>query len=376
MSDAPRAATATATATATVTATATATGIDVAALSAEFGAAPTLGTLLRWVRDRLAAARIEDAAADARVLVGAALGLDRSALLLRRDAPVPPGAAGAVAGLVARRLAREPVSRILGVREFWSLEFQVTADVLDPRPDTETVVEAALAWVQDTGPRDRPLRVLDLGTGSGCLLLAVLSELHGARGLGIDRSPAAAALARANARRLGLSDRAAMVVGDWADAVRSRPPDGELFGRAATETGAIKTGAIGADASPGGFDLVVSNPPYIPSAEIPDLAPEVRDHDPLLALDGAVDGLAAYRRIAADLPRLLRPGGLVALEVGRGQDAAVAALLREAGLDAPNLRHDLRGVPRCVTAKSRPGPGTVPPDASPKKPIGCSGHSG
>ena len=215
--------------------------------------------------------------------------------------------------LTARRAAREPLSRIVGRREFWSRDFLLTREVFDPRPDSETVVEAALAAM----PSFRT--VLDLGTGSGCLLAALLTERPEARGLGIDRSPGACRAARRNLEGLP----AAVAAGDWGRAVGGR------------------------------FDLVVSNPPYIPGADIAALMPEVRDHDPRLALDGGADGLDAYRAILCDLPRLLAPGGVAVLELGFGQAEAVAALAGAQGLRVRDVRADLGGIPRAMVLGSR-----------------------
>lgn len=234
------------------------------------------------------------------------------------EAPLGPPAAAALAGFVARRLKREPVFRIIGRREFWGLELQVTPAVLDPRADTETVVSAALAAMR--GRADERLRVLDLGTGSGAILCAVLHELKDATGWGVDRSPAACGVARANLAALGLAGRATIVEGDWAAALAER------------------------------FDLVVSNPPYIETAALAGLDPEVREHDPVLALDGGADGLDAYRAIASSLPRLLAPGGRVVLEVGSTQARAVAALLTDRGLVVSSIVRDLGGHQRAVVA--------------------------
>ncbi len=217
-------------------------------------------------------------------------------------------------------MAREPLSRILGTREFWGLEFSLSADAFDPRPETETVVEAVLALMSD---RNRPYRLLDLGTGSGCLLLALLSELPAATGIGVDIAPGAVASARANAAALGLAGRARFAVGDWG-------------------------GAVG-----GNFDVIVANPPYVATAAIAALPREVKDYDPLRALDGGADGIEPYRIIAADLPRLLCPGGIFAAEIGAGQHAEVAAILEARGLAIEVVAADLAGIARCVVARWR-----------------------
>jgi release factor glutamine methyltransferase len=219
--------------------------------------------------------------------------------------------------LIGRRAAREPVSRILGRREFWSLDLHLSADVLDPRPDSETLVEAVLERVED---RQAPLRILDLGTGSGCLVLALLSELPQARGLGIDISVAALAVARENAHRLGLSPRAAFRQGDWAKGL---------------------TGA---------WQVIVSNPPYIMEGTIAELAPEVERYDPKLALSGGADGMAAYRSLVPQAGWLLSSEGLLALEVGAGQAEGVAQLLGSAGLASLGCLRDLAGRERCLLA--------------------------
>ncbi|GLK81632.1 peptide chain release factor N(5)-glutamine methyltransferase [Methylopila turkensis] len=276
----------------------------------------TIGRALREAAARLAEARVDTPDLDARVLAGEAFGLDRAGMIARADAPAPQEAVAALAALVDRRLAGEPIARILGRREFWGLDLALAPATLTPRPDTETLVEEAL---QRAGPRDRALAIADLGTGTGCILLALLNERPNAFGVGVDRSAEAAAAARANAAALGLGARSAFLAGDWATALR------------------------------GGFDLVVSNPPYITSAEIGGLDVEVRQHDPLAALDGGADGLDAYRAIVADLPRLLAPDGVAVLELGAGQENDVAALARAAGLAVLGpARRDLGGVPRAL----------------------------
>lgn len=282
-------------------------------------AAHTVSTLRRAVRDAFAAAGVDSPDLDARLLIAAVLGCDPAALMARGDDPVGEDAAGRVQVLVAQRLAGKPVARILGRKEFWSLDFALAPETLVPRPDTETVVEAALAAFPD---KAAPLRVLDLGIGSGAILAAILSERPRAFGIGVDRAEGAARAARDNLERAGLGGRAAVMVGDWAEALRD------------------------------GFDLVVSNPPYIPAGEIASLAAEVRRHDPMLALDGGPDGLAAYRAIARALPCLLVPGGVAVLELGIGQEADVSALLAAAGLscDGP-ARRDLGGIPRALVAR-------------------------
>ena len=265
-------------------------------------------------------AGIESAETDARVLVGHALRLDRAKLIAQSDRILEAREIEAISALAARRLRHEPVSRILGRKEFWSVGLTVTPDVLVPRPETETVVEAALDFVVRGGLRMEKLRVLDIGTGSGALLLALLHELPDAIGTGTDVSPAALQIARENAAYLGFEPRSSFVVCDIASDVQ------------------------------GPFDLIVSNPPYIAHGEIALLAPEVRDYDPMVALDGGDDGLVAYRAIAADAKRLLAPGGRLFVELGAGQETAVRALFTKVGLIVGSARKDLAGIPRVLGA--------------------------
>lgn len=265
-------------------------------------------------RDALKAAGVESPVMDARLLLETAAGVARLDILTDPYRELAPEVIARLAELTSRRAAREPLAYVLGRAPFWTFELTVSPAVLTPRADTETLVRAALAAL----PAAAPARVLDLGTGSGAILLAILSERPGAEGVGVDVSAAALAVARANAAALGLAGRAQFVEGDWGAALE------------------------------GPFDLIVSNPPYIVSAEIAGLAPEVARHEPKLALDGGADGLEAYRRIAPDLVRLLRPGGRFALEVGQGQPPAVMAILRTAGLAPEAVRPDLAGIGRVV----------------------------
>lgn len=281
------------------------------------GAGPslTIGEQLRIAASRLQAAGIDAPTREARLLLGHASGLSPTRIMAYPEQAIAPETAGAFAHLVDRRVAREPVSRILGTREFWSLVFTVTPATLDPRPDSETIVEAALTQIPD---KESNLSIIDFGTGTGCLLLALLSELPRSFGIGIDRSEAAARVAAGNARRLGFTDRARFMVGDWATALA------------------------------GSVDLIVSNPPYIPAGDIGGLEPEVREHDPMAALAGGVDGLDPYRILAPAATRLLRPGGHLVFEVGQGQADDVVGLGIAAGLVLRELRADLGGILRAV----------------------------
>lgn len=276
----------------------------------------TLGEAVRAAAARLREAGCDTPELDARTLGQEAFGLSPAALIAGGEA----GTDGceALGILVERRAAGEPVARILGTREFWGLDFRLAPETLVPRPDSETIVETALSGI---GPRDRRFSALDLGTGTGCLLLAVLSERPNALGIGVDLSPGAAAAARGNAEALGLGDRARFVVGRWGAALDAR------------------------------FDLVVSNPPYIESAAIEGLDSEVRAHDPRLALDGGADGLAAYREIARGLGSLLAEDGLAVLELGQGQAEAVSAIMAAAGFAASRAVADLGGVPRALAVR-------------------------
>ncbi len=273
---------------------------------------------LRFATRTLAMAGIPEPLVDARILLCAAAEIDRAALVRDPDMPLGRGAAAFEAYLL-RRLDREPVSRILGRREFWGLELEVTPAVLDPRPETETLIAAALDIAGLS--RDRHWRILDLGTGSGAILCALLAELPAARGWAVDLSLEACVVARRNLTRHGLAARSLVLQADWAASLCAQT-----------------------------FDLVVANPPYIETAALAELDADVRDHDPARALDGGPDGLAAYRAITAQLPRVLAPGGRAFLEVGAGQAARVAQLLRNAGLEAADTSRDLAGIERVVVA--------------------------
>jgi len=276
--------------------------------------------VLSLVAQAFRVAAIEEPDADARILVGHALHVDRARLIAQSDRILEAREVNAISALAARRLKREPVSRILGQKEFWSIPLMVTPDVLVPRPETETVVEGALDFVMRSGLRTEKLRILDIGTGSGALLLALLREVPNASGTGTDISMAAVEVARSNAARSGLAGRCVFVVSDIASDVE------------------------------GPFDVVVSNPPYIAHDQITSLAPEVKDYDPAVALDGGYDGLTAYRAIANDAKRLLAPGGRMFVELGAGQEAAVRELFTNAGLGVGLARKDLAGIPRVLGA--------------------------
>jgi release factor glutamine methyltransferase len=280
----------------------------------------SLSRALQLVAHAFRAAGIEDADVDARVLAGHALHLDRARLISQTDRVLEAREVNAISGLAARRLKREPVSRILGRKEFWSLALAVTPDVLVPRPETETVVEGALDFVVRGGLRMEKLRILDIGTGSGALLVALLNELPNATGIGTDISRAALEAAQINVTQFGFEGRCSLISCDMAAGVE------------------------------GQFDLVVSNPPYVARGDIASLAPEVRDYDPMMALDGGDDGLAAYRSISADAKRLLAQGGRLFVELGAGQEPNVRKIFTNAGLAVGVARNDLTGTPRVLGA--------------------------
>ncbi len=285
---------------------------------ASCGIARTAGALLSEARTRLRAAGIDTADLDARLLVASLLGLTAARLIVDGDRAVGEGEAERVAAAVSRRAAGEPVGRILGEREFWGIRFHLNEATLEPRPDSETIVEAALSACGDP---ERPLRILDLGTGTGCLLVALLAERPAATGLGVDLSVRALEAARANADAAGVGGRALFVRADLGQPVAAN------------------------------LDLVVSNPPYIPSADIDGLDREVRLHDPRLALDGGADGLDPYRRLLGWVGGALRPGGTVVLEVAPQGAVAVAGLGEDAGFSVLEVRADLAGRPRAVVLR-------------------------
>ncbi len=277
----------------------------------------TLVTLWTHVRKRLETAGVESPVLDARLLVEAGAGVARLDIVTDPRRELSDAQVDAVLALCARREDREPISHILGRRAFWTLDLIVNRHVLTPRPETEHVVEAALSAMSV----EAPLQVLDLGVGSGAILLAILAERPNARGVGLDVSPEALEVARTNAENQGQLDRVRLVRGNWL-----APLD---------QT----------------FDIIVSNPPYIPRDKVDQLAPEVSRYEPRLALDGGIDGLDAYRHLFAAAPNLLAPSGFFAFEVGRGQAKSVVMLAREAGFHNVEVRKDLAGVDRVVSGR-------------------------
>ncbi len=272
---------------------------------------------LREATTRLAAAGVEQPHRDARILLSHALGVDGAGFLRRRSGGLTPEEQARFEALVVRRLAREPAATILGHREFWSLDFIVTPETLIPRPESELIIESAVALREE-----RTIgRILDLGTGTGSLLLAALTEFPDSWGLGVDLSPAAASVAQRNAAALGLARRASIMVGRWTEAIEGR------------------------------FDLFLCNPPYIPAGDIAGLMPEVAAHEPRLALDGGVDGLDPYRLLFPDLHRRLSPGGVALFEFGLGQAEALLELAHAAGLSVLAVKADLAGHARVMIVR-------------------------
>ncbi len=283
-------------------------------------ALPTDGLTLvqAWAaaRRRLEAAAIEGPVIDARLMLEVAANATRADIVTDPYRVLTPDQIQTLDSFLTRRAAREPVSHILGRKGFWTIELKVTPDVLTPRPDTEVIVD----YVLKTLTPDLPLHMLDLGVGSGAILLAILSERVMATGLGVDISTAALEVARENAALMGLGERAHFLHADWAQG----QPDGH-------------------------YDLVVSNPPYIATGVIATLEPEVREHEPHLALDGGKDGLDAYRKLAGEIMRVLKPGGLFAIEIGYDQSRPVEALMRHAGAKGVRTLKDLANRNRVVT---------------------------
>jgi release factor glutamine methyltransferase len=285
----------------------------------------TVETTRRALAAAFKAKGIDSAELDARMLVGAVLSLDLTALIAAAGRAVTEEQSRRLAEFARRRVAGEPVARILGVKEFWGLPFKLSAETLVPRADTETVVELALEiWRDGITPVRRPY-IIDIGTGSGAILLALLSEIPQARGIGTDISAAALRIGKANARHLGFSERTGFIACNYGAALS------------------------------GPFDLIVSNPPYIRSMEIASLSSEVRDHDPRAALDGGADGLDAYRAIIPEAARLLGPGGALIVEAGLGQSGLIQELMLAEGLtlDRP-AKPDLAGILRAVAGRKSP----------------------
>lgn len=280
----------------------------------------TLGEAMSVAAGRLDAAGIESARLDARLLASEVLGWEQARLLAHPEHSLSPDQRHALDVMVGRREAREPLAAITGRCEFWSLEFAVTKDVLVPRPDSETLVEAALASI---GDRNAKFDIIDLGTGTGCLFLALLSELPNARGLGVDVSAAALAVAAGNAERLRLDGRARFQLSDW---------DSGVYGR---------------------FDLVVANPPYVANVDFAALDPEVARFEPRLALSGGADGLDCYQTFAPGLGRLVKAQGRVFVEIGATQADAVSRILRRYGLETTCVHKDLTGLPRVIEAMNK-----------------------
>ena len=288
-------------------------------------AGQTVETARRALTARFKSNAIDSAELDARLLTGHALGLDLTGIITAAQRRLTRGESARLEDFTRRRLEGEPVARILGQKEFWGLALQLSSATLVPRPDTETVVELALELLRAGGDANHPLRIADLGTGSGAILLALLSELPAAQGFGTDISQAALQTAAANAVRAGLSDRATFVACDYA------------------------TGLSGL------FDLIVSNPPYIRSADIGGLAAEVREYDPLAALDGGADGLDAYRALIPQAVGLLAPGAALVVEAGEGQSRDIQGLMTATGLTPAGApKADLTGVQRAVAGRKMP----------------------
>ncbi len=289
------------------------------AAGAMVDAAATVGAAVADARRRLADAGVGEAALDARLLVQHVLNIEAAMVVGHPERQLGADDCKCLADLVARRCRREPLAYIIGRHEFWSLPLAVNAATLVPRPASETVVEAALEWATAQATSSAaPLTLLDLGTGSGCLLLALLSELPGTHGIGVDISPAAIDVARANAAALGLDDRVGFAVANWAEGLAGR------------------------------FDIIVANPPYVPTDDRENLAPEILSYEPEGAVFAGADGLDAYRETIPHLDRLLASGGAAFLEIGAGQDQSVVGLVEDQDLQVIGIKEDLSGIPRCV----------------------------
>jgi release factor glutamine methyltransferase len=281
----------------------------------------TCGWLVAEAAAALSAAGVAEPRRLARRLVSGALAIPQPDLFSHPERALDEQQISRVRALLRRTVDGEPISRIFGKREFWGLEFSLSADTLDPRPETETLIEGVLRREPN---RSAPHRLLDLGTGTGCLLLALLAEFPAASGVGIDVAESAVRTAARNAVNLGLADRARFVVGDWATAVSGK------------------------------FDVILANPPYIASEALARLPREVACHDPWRALDGGEDGLRSLRAIAEAAPRLLFRHGILATEIGAGQADAVAAIMKDNSLLVDGIEKDLAGIARCVVARPAP----------------------
>ena len=273
---------------------------------------------LRWAVLKLQQAKISSASLDARILLEFVLDISREQLLFSLDLTVTPVQYELLKDLVNKRCLRQPIAQIIGKREFWGLNFKVSTDTLDPRPDSETLIEAVL---ERTTNRADCLRVLDLGTGTGCLLLSLLSELPNATGVAVDFCPNALALAKENAKNLNLDNRTQFIVSNWCEKI-----DGQ-------------------------FDIILANPPYIPTKVITTLDHEVCEFEPILALDGGEDGFECYRNIMKSLPKILAKNGFVAFEIGIGQQKGLEDLAQENGLEIASVKKDLSGIIRSIIVK-------------------------
>lgn len=274
----------------------------------------TLGALYHSIKKKLYEGGIEHSGFEARLIIEKRTGLDQAVLICEPERRVGPSQISKIMDDISQRLSGKSLYRIHGAREFWGLEFEIGPETLEPRPDTETLVNVALPLFGAVGPAS----ILDLGTGSGCILLSLLKEWPSSEGIGVDLSYETLMVALRNAKRLGFEDRARFICGSWAEAIKWP------------------------------FDLVVSNPPYIVRSEIPGLAPEVREHDPILALDGGEDGLEAYRQIFFDLRRLISPTGTALLEIGSEQEESVMRLAEKSGFSIRKAHRDLAGRARVV----------------------------
>ncbi|MGY8665952.1 peptide chain release factor N(5)-glutamine methyltransferase [Bradyrhizobium sp. UFLA05-109] len=292
---------------------------------ADFVPGNSIESTRRILAARLRSAAIDEAEIEARLLVGAVLGLDLTGLITQADRPLTATEVSQLERYAQRRLVGEPVARILGAKEFWGLTFQLSDATLVPRPDTETVVELALEIFRESPVSGRPPRIADIGVGSGAILLALLHEIPDAFGVGTDVSLTALGTAKSNSAALGLADRSAFIACYYAAALT------------------------------GPFDLIVSNPPYIPSGDIANLSVEVRDYDPRLALDGGNDGFDAYRALIPQAAQLLAPGGALVVEAGQGQTRGIETLMVAAALEVERPpKADLAGVLRAVSARKMP----------------------